>query len=140
MLGTAFTLFFTCLTAYPLARKEMPHRRLILFLILFTMIFHAGVVPHYLLIKNLGLMDSIWALVLPHTLTAFNVIVVRNFFLSIPESLAESARIDGASEATVLFRIYLPLSKPVLATVGLWTAVYHWNQWFDAMLYIASNS
>ena len=140
MLGTAFTLFFTCLTAYPLARKEMPHRRLILFLILFTMIFNAGVVPHYLLIKNLGLMDSIWALVLPHTLTAFNVIVVRNFFLSIPESLAESARIDGASEATVLFRIYLPLSKPVLATVGLWTAVYHWNQWFDAMLYIASNS
>ncbi len=140
MLGTAITLFFTCLTAYPLARKEMPHRRLILFLILFTMIFNAGVVPHYLLIKNLGLMDSIWALVLPHTVTAFNVIVVRNFFLSIPESLAESARMDGASEATVLFRIYLPLSKPVLATVGLWTAVYHWNQWFDAMLYIASNS
>lgn len=140
MLGTAITLFFTCLTAYPLARKEMPHRRLILFLILFTMIFNAGVVPHYLLIKNLGLMDSIWALVLPHTVTAFNVIVVRNFFLSIPESLAESARMDGASEATVLFRIYLPLSKPVLATVGLWTAVYHWNQWFDSMLYIASNS
>ncbi len=137
--GTALTLFFTCLTAYPLARKELPHRGALLFLILFTMIFSGGIVPNYLLIKNIGLIDSIWALILPHMLTAFNVIVMKNFFQSIPESLAESAKIDGASEINILARIYVPLSKPVLATVGLWTAVSHWNQWFDAMLYITND-
>jgi putative aldouronate transport system permease protein len=137
--GTALTLFFTCLTAYPLARKELPYRGPLLFLILFTMIFSGGIVPNYLLIKNIGLIDSIWALILPHMLTAFNVIVMKNFFQSIPESLAESAKIDGASEINILARIYVPLSKPVLATVGLWTAVSHWNQWFDAMLYITSD-
>ena len=137
--GTALTLFFTCLTAYPLARRELPHRGLLLFLILFTMIFSGGIVPNYLLIKNIGLIDSLWALILPHTLTAFNVIVMKNFFQSIPESLAESAKIDGASEINILARIYVPLSKPVLATIGLWTAVSHWNQWFDAMLYITND-
>ena len=137
--GTALTLFFTCLTAYPLARKELPYRGPLLFLILFTMIFSGGIVPNYLLIKNIGLIDSIWALILPHMLTAFNVIVMKNFFQSIPESLAESAKIDGASEINILARIYVPLSKPVLATIGLWTAVSHWNQWFDAMLYITSD-
>jgi putative aldouronate transport system permease protein len=137
--GTALTLFFTCLTAYPLARRELPHRGPLLFLILFTMIFSGGIVPNYLLIKNIGLIDSIWALILPHMLTAFNVIVMKNFFQSIPESLAESAKIDGASEINILARIYVPLSKPVLATIGLWTAVSHWNQWFDAMLYITND-
>ncbi len=137
--GTALTLFFTCMTAYPLARRELPHRGLLLFLILFTMIFSGGIVPNYLLIKNLGLIDSLWALILPHMLTAFNVIVMKNFFQSIPESLAESAKIDGASEVNILARIYMPLSKPVLATIGLWTAVSHWNQWFDAMLYITND-
>ena len=137
--GTALTLFFTCLTAYPLARRELPHRGPLLFLILFTMIFSGGIVPNYLLIKNIGLIDSLWALILPHTLTAFNVIVMKNFFQSIPESLAESAKIDGASEINILARIYVPLSKPVLATIGLWTAVSHWNQWFDAMLYITND-
>lgn len=139
VLGTALTLFFTCLTAYPLARRELPHRGPLLFLTLFTMIFSGGIVPNYLLIKNIGLIDSLWALILPQMLTAFNVIVVKNFFQSIPESLAESAKIDGASEANILFRIYVPLSMPVLATIGLWTAVAHWNNWFDAMLYITSD-
>ena len=139
VLGTALTLFFTCLTAYPLARREMPHRSPLLFLVLFTMLFSGGIVPNYLLVKNLGLIDSVWALVLPQMLTAFNIIVVKNFFQAIPESLAESAKIDGASEFNILFRIYVPLSKPVLATIGLWTAVAHWNHWFDAMLYIASD-
>jgi putative aldouronate transport system permease protein len=137
--GTVLTLFFTCLTAYPLARRELPHRGPLLFLILFTMIFSGGIVPTYLLIKNIGLIDSLWALILPHMLTAFNVIVMKNFFQSIPESLAESAKIDGASEINILARIYVPLSKPVLATIGLWTAVAHWNHWFDAMLYITND-
>jgi len=140
ILGTVVTLLMTCLAAYPLSRKELPRRGMIVFLILFTMIFDGGIVPKYLLIRNLGLMNSIWALVLPTMLTAFNIIVIKNFFQQIPESLGESARIDGASEARILFRIYIPLSLPVLATVALWTAVLHWNQWFDAMLYISDDS
>jgi putative aldouronate transport system permease protein len=139
MLGTALTLLASCVAAYPLARREMPHRSLITFLIVFTMLFGGGMVPSYLLIQRLGLLNSVWALVLPGLLSAFNIIIIKNFFQSLPESLAESARIDGAGDWAVLFRIYIPLSKPVLATVALWTAVGHWNAWFDAMLYITDD-
>ncbi len=139
LLGTALTLVATCVAAYPLARKNLPHRSAITFFIVFTMIFSGGLVPGYLLIKNLGLINSIWALIIPTLITAFNVIIMKNFFDAIPESLAESARIDGANEWSILFRIYIPLSKPVLATVALWTAVMHWNSWFDAMLYITDD-
>lgn len=138
--GTVCTLIATCIAAYPLARKQMPHRRSISFIILFTMIFSGGMVPGYLLIKNLHLIDNRLVYIIPGLLSAFNVIIIANFFKSIPESLAESATIDGASEWSILWRIYIPLSKPVLATVALWTAVAHWNMWFDAMLYISSDS
>lgn len=136
VMGTVITLFATCLAAYPLSRKEMPHRSMFTFIILFTMLFAGGMVPKYLLIKKLGLINTVWSLILPMMVTAFNVIIVKNFFQSLPESLAESAKIDGAGEFTILTRIYMPLSKPVLATVALWTAVMHWNSWFDALLYI----
>ena len=138
-LGTVLTVLLTCVAAYPLARRELPHRGMIVFLILFTMIFSGGIVPNYLLVRDLGLINSVWALVLPTLLSAFNIIVVKNFFQQIPESLHEAARVEGASEWAILFRIYIPLSKPVLATVCLWTAVMHWNQWFDAMLYITDD-
>ena len=138
-LGTVLTLVATCVAAYPLSRREMPHRAMITFLIIFTMLFGGGTVTSYLLIKGLGMINTVWALVVPGLITAFNVIIVKNFFQSLPESLIESARIDGAGEWTILFRIYLPLSKPVLATVALWTAVAHWNAWFDAMLYITDD-
>ena len=140
LVGTVLTVFFTCLTAYPLARRETPHRRLFLFIILFTMIFSGGIVPSYFLMKNLGLINTYAALILPHVLAAFNVIVVKNFFQSIPEEMAESARIDGASEFTILFRIFIPLSAPVIATISLWTAVAHWNWWLDALIYITDDS
>jgi putative aldouronate transport system permease protein len=139
VVGTVLTLLLTCVAAYPLSRREMPHRSMITFIIVFTMLFNGGMVPGYLLIKKLGMINSMWALVLPSVITAFNVIIVKNFFQSLPESLIESARIDGAGEWTVLLRIYLPLSKPVLATVALWTAVAHWNAWFDALLYITDD-
>ncbi len=139
ILGTGLTLLLTCMCAYPLSRPQMPHRRLITFLVLFTMIFDGGMVPAYLLVKNLNLINTIWALVLPMAVTAFNVIIVKNFFQQIPESLYEAARIDGASEFAILFRIFIPLSKPVLATVALWTGVMHWNQWFDALLFITDD-
>lgn len=137
--GTALTLLVTCLAAYPLSRKQLPHRGMFLFLILLTMIFNGGIVPTYLLIERLGLIDSLWSLVLPTLMAGFNVIIMKNFFQAIPESFAEAARVEGAGEWSILFRIYIPLSAPVLATVALWTAVMHWNQWFDAMIYINSD-
>ncbi|MCX6972452.1 MAG: carbohydrate ABC transporter permease [Verrucomicrobia bacterium] len=139
LLGTTLTLLATCVAAYPLSRREMPHRSLITFLIVFTMLFGGGMVPSYLLMKNLGLINTIWVLVVPGMLSAFNIIIVKNYFQSLPESLTESARIDGAGEWRILFQIYLPLSKPVLATVALWSAVGHWNSWFDALLYITED-
>ena len=138
-LGTAITLIATCVAAYPLARKDLPHRGLILFSILVTMIFSGGIVPSYMLVRGLGMVNTVWALVIPGALTAFNVIVMKNFFQQIPESLLEAARMEGAGDWRILSRIYVPLSKPVLATVGLWTAVSHWNGWFDAMLYITDD-
>jgi len=136
VVGTLLTLLVTCLCAYPLSKRHLPHRRVFTFFILFTMVFHGGIVPTYLLIKNIGLIDSIWVYVLPILTSAFNVIIVKNFFQSVPEELAESAAIDGANEFRTLFQIYIPLSKPVLATVALWTAVMHWNMWLDALLYV----
>ena len=139
VLGTFLTVTASCIAAYPLARREMPHRALITFIIVFTMLFGGGMVPGYLLIKNLGFINTIWALVIPGMLGAFNIIIVKNFFQSLPESLIESARMDGAGEWRILFQIYIPLSKPVLATVALWSAVGHWNAWFDALLYITDD-
>lgn len=139
-LATVLTVFGCALAAYPLSRRSFPLRRQLSFLILFTMVFSGGLVPNYLLIRELGLMNSIWALVLPVMVTAFNVIIMKNFFQSIPESLVEAARIDGAGDWTILLRIFLPLSMPVLATVALWTSVAHWNAWFDAMIYINDDS
>mgnify|MGYP001997938867 CR=1 FL=1 len=104
------------------------------------MIFHGGLVPSYLIINNLELTNNRLVYILPHLIAAFNVIIIKNFFLQIPESLCEAAKIDGANELYIFFKIYLPLSKPVLATVGLWTAVMHWNIWFDAMIYISDDS
>lgn len=139
VLGTLLTVTASCIAAYPLARREMPHRALITFIIVFTMLFGGGMVPGYLLIKKLGFINTIWALVVPGMLGAFNIIIVKNFFQSLPESFVESARMDGAGEWRILFHIYIPLSKPVLATVALWSAVGHWNAWFDAVLYITDD-
>ena len=138
-LGVAATLLMTSLAAYPLSRPNLPWRRQIVFYILFTMLFSGGLVPKYLLLKNLGLIDNRLVLVLPLMLTAFNIIILKNFFQQIPPSYEEAAKMDGASDLTILFRIYLPLSKPALATIALWTAVIHWNAWFDAMIFITSN-
>ena len=137
--GTTLCVLATCLAAYPLSRKEMPLRSNFIFFIMFTMLFSGGMIPTYLLIKNLGMLNTLWALIIPSALTAFSIIIVKNFFQSIPESFAEAARIEGASEFNILFKIYIPLSKPVLATVALWSIVGHWNAWFDALLYITDD-
>jgi len=139
-LGTLATLLITCLTAYPLSRSYMPHRKGLTFAVIFTMLFSGGIVPLYLIVKNLHLIDNRLVYILPCMLTGFNVIVVKSFFQQVPESLCEAAKVDGAGEFRILFGIFIPLSKPVLATVGLWTAVLHWNMWLDATIYISSNS
>lgn len=138
-LGTVATLLFTCLCAYPLSRPKLRYRRFFTFIVLFTMIFNGGLVPMYLQVRNLGLINHRLVYVLPLLITAFNVIILKQFFQEIHESLGESARIDGANEWRILLHIYIPLAKPALATIGLWTAVFHWNSWFDAMIYITDD-
>ncbi|MGI5895259.1 MAG: carbohydrate ABC transporter permease [Candidatus Merdivicinus sp.] len=136
VLGTSLQLLVMLFTAYPLSKKYFPHRTIWTMLIVFTMFFSGGLIPSYLLIKNLGLMDTVWALILPGLIPTYNMIIMRNFFMSIPESLEESGRIDGANDFVILFRLIIPISKPIIATVVLWQMVAHWNAWFDCMIYI----
>lgn len=139
-LGTVLTLLASCIAAYPLSRREMPKRSMIIFFIVFTMLFSGGMIPNYILVKDLGMINTVWSLVIPTLLSGFNIIIMKNFFQSIPESFVEAARIEGAGEWTILFKIFIPLSKPVLATVALWTMVAHWNAWLDALLYITDDN
>jgi putative aldouronate transport system permease protein len=140
VVGTFLTLVIMSLCAYPLSRKYLPHRSAYTMIILFTMFFGGGIVPTYLLIKSLHLMDSLWVFVLPGLIPTFSMLVLRNFFMSIPAELEECSKIDGANDIRILFQIVLPLSKPVLATLALWSAVGHWNSWFDAVLYVSDQS
>lgn len=136
VLGVSLTIVLTFCAAYPLTKKDLPHRRFWTGFILLTMFFSGGLIPSYLLIKGLGLMNSLWALILPSAINTFMMLVVRNFIMALPESLEESAKIDGANDIVILFRIVLPLSLPIIATVGLYSGVHHWNAWFDSMIYI----
>ena len=135
-LGTAFSVSVTIMMAYSLSKRYLPYRNFWTFLVVFTMFFSGGLIPSFLLIRSLGMMNTIWALVLPPVAAAFSLIIARNFMMSIPEEMAESARIDGANDITILFWIYIPVSMPIIATLSLWSMVSHWNAWFDAMIYI----
>lgn len=126
----------TVFTAYPLSKKYFPHRNFWTGFIVFTMFFGGGLIPTYLVIRGLGMLGSIWALILPGLIPAYNMIIVRNYFMSISPTLEESARIDGANDFTILMRIIIPVSAPIIATISLWTAVGHWNAWFDSMIYV----
>ena len=137
LLGGALNLGVCILAAYPLSKRDLPHRTLIMGFIVFTMFFSGGLIPLYLLVSKLGLRNTIWALVLPTLVPTFSLIIMRNFFMTIPESLEESARMDGARDFTILMRLIVPVSKPVLATVVLWSMVDHWNAWFDSMIFMS---
>jgi putative aldouronate transport system permease protein len=134
--GTLLSMLFSLLTAYPLSRKEFLLRKPIMFGIIITMIFNAPMIPFFLTVRELGLMNSLWSLILPGLIGTFNMIIIRTFFQGIPGELDDSARIDGCSDAGILFRIFLPLSKPVLATVSLFYAVGYWNTFQRAVLFI----
>ena len=136
VVGTVINLVMSCLCAYPLARKTFSGRKFFTMLVTFTMFFSGGMIPLYLTVKQFGMMDTIWALVLPGAISTYNMIVIRTAFQSIPDSLIESAQLDGANDLIILWKIVVPLSKATLATMLLFYAVTHWNSYFDAMLYI----
>lgn len=139
--GTLINLVLTTLGAYPLSRRDLYGRNAIMLFIVFTMFFSGGLIPMYLNVRDLGLFDTRWALLLPGAISAYNLIVMRTFFQStIPDGLIESAKIEGASEYRILWSIVLPLSMPVVAVMTLFYAVYHWNSWFDAMIYLQDRS
>ncbi|MBQ7793650.1 MAG: carbohydrate ABC transporter permease [Clostridia bacterium] len=140
VIGTVLALVVTTLYAYALSRRQMPCKKFFTMYLLFTMLFSGGTIPTYLIIKNLGLLDNRLVYILPSAISAYNVIIARSFFISIPESLHESALLDGASEFKIFSNIYIPLAKPVVMTLLLWIAVGHWNAWYDSMIYITDNS
>lgn len=140
VIGTATGVLVTVMTAYPLAKLNLPYRKGLMLFVVFTMYFSGGTIPKYLLIKNLHLTNNFLVYILPCLITGFALIVTRNFFMGIPQELEESAKIDGATNMQVLFKIFLPLSTPVLATIGLWYCVQHWNAWMDNMLYVTKSS
>lgn len=136
VLGTSISMFLTVLTAYPLSKEKhkFSWRTGYAWVMVLTMLFHGGLIPWYMTIKSLGLIDSIWALVLPGAVPVFNVILLLNFYRGLPKELEESAFMDGAGHWTTLWRIYVPLSMPALATIFLFTLVAQWNSWFDGLI------
>ncbi|GAA4979999.1 carbohydrate ABC transporter permease [Actinopolymorpha pittospori] len=140
VVGTALNLFFTTTAAYGLSKTYIPGYRFLMWLVIVPMLFGAGLIPTYLLLKGLGLINSIWVLIIVGLVSPFNLILMRNFFWSLPAEIEESARIDGASDLQVLWHIVLPLSKPVIATIGLFYAVAHWNDFFTGLFFLTDSS
>lgn len=134
--GTAINVFLTTLGAYCLSRKKLLLKNFFMLLITFTMFFSGGLVPSYLLVKSLHLQDTRWVMLIPTAISAYNLIIMRTFFNGIPDSLEESAKIDGAGDFTVLFKILVPVAKPVIAVMVLFYGVGHWNEWFNASIYM----
>lgn len=137
VVGTVINLILSVCFAYPLSRKNFPLKKVFLLLFLFTMYFNGGLVPTYLVVKSLGIANTRWAMIIPNAISVYNCLVVRNYFVnSIPGELEEAAILDGANTAQYLIRVVLPLSKPVLAVVGLYYAVSHWNDYYNALIYL----
>ncbi|CAN7255655.1 carbohydrate ABC transporter permease [Paenibacillus sp. LjRoot153] len=134
--GTFLNVLLTCLLAYPLSKPYIRGRRYILMGVVFTMLFGGGMIPTFLVVKSVGLLNSFWAYIIPGAISAFNVIIMKSFFQSVPQELEESARIDGCSNIGILFKIVIPLSMAAIATIGLFHTVSHWNSFFDAVLYV----
>ena len=140
VVGTLINLVLTTLMAYPLSKRNLPGRGIFLFFVVFTLLFSGGIIPTYLVVKGTGLIDTVWAMIIPNAIWSFNVLVMKSFFESLPEELFESARLDGAGELRALWQIALPLSLPVMLTVGLFYAVGHWNEFFQALMYVTDRT
>lgn len=137
--GTSINLFLTTLCAYVMSKKYLKIRKLMSTMVIITMFFSGGMIPSFFVIKSLGFYNTVWAILLPSAISSYNVIVMRTFFSNIPVELEEAAYIDGAGDATILFRIYLPLSKAIFAVMLLFYGVGRWNAWFDSMLYLRNS-
>lgn len=140
VVGTLVNVAFTVMLGYPLSRKTFYGRGLMMFIIVFTMFFDGGLIPNYMLVKSLGLINTRWAMIIPGALAVFQVIIARTFFQSIPEELAEAAEMDGCSDMRFFLQVVIPLSKPILAVLCLMYAVGHWNAYFSALIYLKDNS
>lgn len=141
-LGVPINVLFCILMAYPMSKtkKQFPSRNRYMWFLLFTMLFSGGMIPSYLLISKLGLMNSIWSLILPSAVPVYNVILLMNYFKSLPQELEEAAMLDGAGPMRIMWKIYVPMALPCIATVALFSFVGHWNAWFDAAIYIGDQS
>lgn len=138
LVGTALSIFFTAIFGYAMARRGLVGKKFYMILCVITLYFHGGLIPTYLLMRDLQLMNTFWVLVIPTIISVWNMIIFRTFFQEIPDGLEESAKMDGASNIGVFFRIIVPVSGPAIATLSLFTAVFHWNAWFDASIYITN--
>ncbi|WP_010272869.1 carbohydrate ABC transporter permease [Paenibacillus senegalensis] len=138
VVGTFLNLVFTMLLAYPLSRKQLPGRKICLFLIVFTMVFSGGLIPTYLVVKEFGLLDSIWAMIIPGLISTFNLLITKTFFENLSIEIQEAAKIDGCNDLQTLYLVVLPLSKAIIATIGLFYAVAHWNEFFAGIMYLTS--
>lgn len=136
VVGVAINIFFTSIGAYFLSRKNVMLKKIVMFLIVFSMYFSGGLIPFYFTVKELGLDNSLWALIIPGAIGTSNMIVMRTAFMAIPDSLSESAEIDGASHFSILFRVVIPLSLPTMAVMVLYYGVGHWNSWFNALIFL----
>lgn len=134
--GTLLNMIVTTMTAYVLSKKELRGQRILMFACVFTMMFSGGIIPSYIVIKEVHLMNKLWAMIIPQAINTYNLVIMRNFFSGIPKELEESSMLDGCTEIGVLFRIVLPVSKPAVTTVALFYAVDHWNDFFSAIMYI----
>ncbi|MBN2983685.1 carbohydrate ABC transporter permease [Cohnella algarum] len=139
VVGTIVNLLLTTIAAYPLSRRNLKGRTFFLLFIVVTMLFNGGLIPTYLIVQSLGLLNTVWSLIVPGAIATFNVLVMKSFFENLPEELFESAKIDGAKEFRILWQIVLPLSVPSVMTVGLFYMVGHWNSFFSAVLYITDS-
>lgn len=137
VVGTALNLLVTSMTAFALTRPKLPFKRFFQILIVIVMIFEPGLIPEYLVVKKIGLMNSLWAVILYKTVNVYYLIIMMRYFEEIPQSFIEAAQVDGASYWTILGKVILPLSKPALATLGLFYGVYHWNEYFRASIYLS---
>ncbi len=138
--GTLLSMLILVLTAYPLTKKELKGRNLLLTLWIITMFFGGGMIPNYFLIRSMGLLNSLWSMVLPGLLGAYNLILMKNYIRGLPSSIEEAALIEGANDIQVLFKVVLPLCPPILATLGLFTLVGYWNSYFNAIIYITKRT
>jgi putative aldouronate transport system permease protein len=134
--GTAMSMVITIFASYVLSKRNLPGRRMLFYFVIFTMYFSGGLIPWYMVLRSLGFVNNVWVMTVPAMLSTFNMILMRNFFMSLPDSLEESAKLDGAGEFVIMWRIIVPLSAPIMATVALFYAVGFWNEWWNAMLFI----